>query len=277
MKKAVCSLEQYFTLMDACMENIPDLIYNHMLLPKEVRGFIENGKFYYEQYDGDGIIFLTDERDFYKLYCFVSESGSIEPTKLDKPQVIECIYSVQRCDEQIEKMKQKILDMGFNLYVKNMRVRTNLDEISECDAYMGKMKNDLTWCYAEKKDLPEIYNLWSLLDRYNSILPKEEEAFGMIQAGELICLKKNGIICAIARMKEENRKMASTWMLVVSQEFRHQGIATELYKLLLSIAKAKGYSKVMHWCDEKNTAIQNTTEKLGFQFDGLKSNSYILK
>ncbi len=277
MKKAVCSLEQYFMLMDACMENIPDLIYNHMLLPKEVSGFIEEGKFYYEQYDGDGIIFLTDERDFYKLYCFVSESGNIEPAKLDKPQIIECIYSSRRSDEQIEKMKQKVWDMGFRLYVKNIRVRTSLDEVSECDACMGKMKNDLTWSYAVKEDLPDIYTLWSLLDRYNSILPKEEEALGMIQKGELICVKKHGTICAAARMKEENRKMASTWLLVVGQEFRHQGIATELYKLLLSIAKVKGYSRVMHWCDEKNNAIQNTTEKLGFQFDGLKSNSYILK
>lgn len=276
MKKEVCSLEQYAVLMDACTENIPDLIYNHMLLPKEAGGFIEEGKLYYEQCGGEGIIFFADERDFYKLYCFVSESGSIKPVQMDKPQIVECIYSTRRSDEQIEKMKQKILEMGFQLYVEDIRVCASLDEASEYDVHMEKMKNDLTWGYAAKEDLPRIYTLWSSLDPYNSIVPKEEEALEIIEKKELVCIKKQGRICAAARMKEENRKTASIWLVAVGKEFRRQGIATELYKLLFSIAKDKGYSRVMQWCDEKNHAIQITAEKLGFQFDGLKSNSYIL-
>lgn len=115
------------------------------------------------------------------------------------------------------------------------------------------------------------------MDIYNSTIPEEKKLKEMLEEKELITVWKEGKICGVARVKLENRRTGSIWLITVSKELRRQGIATELYRLCFSILKEKGCRYVIQWCDEKNQAVLSASEKFGFQSDGTISSSYIQK
>lgn len=139
------------------------------------------------------------------------------------------------------------------------------------------LRQDLSWKYASEEDILAIYELWEIMDIYNSTIPEEKKLKEMLEEKELITVWKEGKICGVARVKLENRRTGSIWLITVSKELRRQGIATELYRLCFSILKEKGCRYVIQWCDEKNQAVLSASEKFGFQSDGTISRSYIQK
>ena len=274
--KRVQNLEQYSTLVDECIETYNNIIYNCMLLPKEINEIIKKSKLYYEKING-GIVFFRDEKDFYKLYLFISEDIDIKFDKKEKPQVIECIYTDKLESINFEQIKKKIKKAGFKFYTKNIRVKTFLEEYNEGCINDILDKDGLWWEYLTSEEYCKVYELWSSLDKYNSIIPRKSELLESVDNKRILCIKNKSGICAVAQIKEESRKVASIWLVAVDERSRRKGIATNLYRVLLYTIKKSGYSFAMQWCDQSNEAIIQTVYKLGFQFDTLKSKSYILE
>lgn len=65
--KKILEIDQYWKLLNQYQEKIPDMVYNHMMLPGEAASHIEAGKLYYEE-QKKGIVFSVKEKDFCKLY-----------------------------------------------------------------------------------------------------------------------------------------------------------------------------------------------------------------
>ena len=272
----ITEIEKYTDLLNVYQKRIPNMIYNHMMLPGEAVSHIEKGRFYYGEQD-EGIVFLVKEKDFYKLYFYISETAEIHVPETDRPRLLEYIYAEEREDLRVEKMRRKTEVSGFCPYVRNRRHRALI-----CDEHLvpldtGYLREDLLWKYASEKDAASIYHLWTVMDIYNSTVPEEQEFAEMAAAKELLTVWKEGSMCGVVRIKQENRKTGSMWLMAVDREYRRQGIATELYKLSLSVLKDRGCRQVIEWCDEKNRAILSVSKRFGFCPDGIVSEIYILK
>ena len=274
--KKILELDQYWDLLNKYQEKIPDMVYNHMMLPGEAAPHIDEGKLYYEE-QKDGIVFSVKERDFCKLYFYISEESDIDLPEKDRPQLIECIYREEKEDSHTQKLRKKTEAAGFCPYVKNIRIRAEIKEKDLIPLDKKNLRQDLFWKYASEEDILAIYDLWEIMDIYNSTIPEEKKLKEMLEEKELITVWKEGKICGVARVKLENRRTGSIWLITVSKELRRQGIATELYRLCFSILKEKGCRYVIQWCDEKNQAVLSASEKFGFQSDGTISRSYIQK
>lgn len=270
------NLEQYTDFLNKYQKEFPDIIYNHMMLPGEAASHIERGRFYCEEQE-TGIVFLVREKDFYKLYFYVPERAEIHVPETDRPRLLEYISAEGREDPQVEKMRQKTEALGFRPYVRNKRHRALIRDEYLIPLDTGYLREDLLWKYASEKDAASIYRLWTVMDIYNSTIPEEREFAAMIAAKELLTVWKEGRMCGVVRIKQENRRTGSMWLMAVDREYRRQGIATELYKLSLSVLKARGCRQVIEWCDETNRAILSVSGRFGFQPDGIVSETYILK
>lgn len=274
--KKITDFEQYTKLFSHFQQKYPDMIYNHVMLPGEFSSAIEKNKLFYEMSE-EVLIFYVKEKDFYKLYFFISEKAALTVSHKDKPQLIECIYSARRPDPCVQKMQQKLLKTSFVPYVENKRIRSRISESPAFSPENSQLKKDLFWRFACDADMARLYELWKGMDIYNSTIPEAEELHEFIQNQEILCACQKDQICGVVRLKMENKKTGSIWLVAVDPHFRRQGIATELYKLSFSVLKDRGCTRAIEWCDETNKAVLSLSEQLGFQFDGIKSNSYILK
>lgn len=272
--KQITKLEQYSELLNKYHEQYPDLIYNRMMLPGEAEHNIGLGKLYYREVK-DGVVFSVREKDFCKLYCYLSENAAPDFPEQDRPQIIECIYLRGKEDLRVMKMKEKTAAFGFRQYVKNQRRRAAIREEDLIPLETGRIREDLLWTYASEKDLSAVYGLWKVMDIYNSTIPEKKELKEMAASGELLTVRKSGRVCGVVRVKQENRRTGSMWLMAVDREFRRQGIATELYRLSLSVLKERGCTRVIEWCDEKNHAILKVSGRFDFQPDGTVSESFI--
>lgn len=272
----IIKIEEYTDFLNKYQKKIPDVIYNHIMLPGEAASHIEKGRLFYEEQEA-GIVFFVMERDFYKLYFYVSETAEIRVPKGDRPRLLEYIYMEGREDPHVEKMRRKTEELGFRPYVRNKRHRVQIHDEYLIPLDTRHLREELWWEYVSEKDAASIYHLWTVMDIYNSIIPEEQEFAEMAAAKELLTVWKRGRVCGVVRVKQENRKTGSVWLISVDRECRRQGIATELYKLSLSVLKDRGCRQVIQWCDEKNQAILSVSKRFGFCPDGTVSETYILK
>ena len=272
--KLVNSIDDYTRLLDECL-NKSGVVYNHMLLPQHVEKFIREKHLHYEDY-GESRVFFCDERDFYKLYCFLIPNEVRNISSKDKPQIIECIYKDKKDCDNKDNLHSQISDLGFSEYAVNLRVKAIFDNNNTFDINKAQIKEGVFWGHPNHEDIEDIYKIWESLDKYDSIIPRNEEMIRLVNDKELITLKIDNKVCAVAKIKKENRKTGSTWLVAVDASYRNQGLATLLYKVCFSFMREKGYRQAIQWCDKTNTPILNTIKKLGFELDRIISKEYIL-
>lgn len=274
--KKITNFEQYTELFSHLQQKYPDMVYNHMMLPGEISHALEKNKLFYETSE-NGLIFYIKEKDFYKLYFFISEDAVLTVSHKDRPLLIECIYTARRPDPCVQKMQRKLSATSFVPYVENKRIRARIEETSGLSLENVQLKSGFFWRFACDADISVLYKLWKVMDIYNSTIPETEELQEFIQNREILCVCQNNQVCGVVRLKVENKKTGSIWLVAVDPHFRRQGIATELYRLSFSVLRNRGCTRVIEWCDETNKAVLSVSKQLGFQFDGIISNSYILK
>lgn len=271
--KRVTDVAHYSKLLDESLSKA-EIIYNHLLLPQHVEKYIIANNLQYEDY-GDSRIFFCNEKDFYKLYCFVNKNENLNILKKDKPQIIECIYDNEKSGLRKE-LHERITSMGFIEYTENLRVKASIGENNILDISKTELKEDILWGHPDRQDVEDIYRIWESLDKFDSTIPRIDEMFNLIENEELVTLKNGNKVCAVAKWKEENRRTASIWLVAVDTDYRNRGLATCLYKVIITFVKEKGYKQVIQWCDKNNLPILNTISKLGFVHDKIVSKEYIL-
>lgn len=273
--KKVSFLAEYSDIIKNTRRKYDKMIYNVMLLPDEIERLIGYGRFYYEEVDG-GVIFYDDELDFYKLYCHLDISATVHITSRDKPQIVEFIGSTVRTDRKVEALREKFEESGIEKYVTNMRVRTSAKRHRLSEEVTAEWPSDMFWGYATSDDKPALYDIWQSLDKYDSIIPRENELDDLIDKKAIVCIYQQSNICATAKIRRENTKTDSYWLVTVDPNYRRRGIATKMYDLLLSLTEEGGREFGIQWCDISNSSIIAVTDKFGFEPDGAQSVEYII-
>lgn len=161
--KKILEIDQYWELLNQYQEKIPDMVYNHMMLPGEAASHIEASKLYYEE-QKKGIVFSVKEKDFCKLYFYISEGAEIHLPEEDRPQLIECIYREDKEDIHIQKLRKKTEESGFYPYVKNKRIRAEIQEQDLIPLDKKNIHQNLLWKYDSEEEIPAIYKLWEVMD-----------------------------------------------------------------------------------------------------------------
>ena len=154
--KKILEIDQYWELLNQYQEKIPDMVYNHMMLPGEAASHIEASKLYYEE-QKKGIVFSVKERDFCKLYFYISEGAEIHLPEEDRPQLIECIYREDK-EDRGDKQKQDASvwegeESGFYPYVKNKRIRAEIQEQDLIPLDKKNIHQNLLWKYASEEEI----------------------------------------------------------------------------------------------------------------------------
>lgn len=274
--KKVESFEQYSNLIKDAKKLHGRLDCNTVLMPKEVLSLIQLEKLYYETRN-HGVTFLCRERDFFKGYLHAAEKEPLTFSQYTMPLVVEFLYSSKMAG-RFGGLEEKLQDAEFEFYVKNVRTKCTIPEMYKKKESVQQLKQQgICWRTACREDSEFLYQIWKSLDPYDSIIPTEVEFMKMEEKGELICVSKDSRLCGAFRLKEENRKTASMWLVVVKENLRGLGIGKRLHEAAFCVAADRGYDSIWQWSDVKNDRILNTVAKMGFSPDGIESKEYILK
>ena len=73
------------------------------------------------------------------------------------------------------------------------------------------------------------------------------------------------------RLNERLLRTGGNIGYVVVPEYRRRGMAAEMLRLALPLARALGLERVLITCDEDNTASQRVVEKCGGVFEGMSA------
>lgn len=268
--ESVDTVQQYAELTKAVKKKYGSYLYNAMLMPSQVSQFIGESKLYYIPRE-EGILFLCNEKDFYKGYFFIKEDvDTMEVEKMNKPLIVEFVIS-NRTIVPVEQMEHRIRQANFELYVENIRTVVELDQ-----QVLPERTSDffITWAGSSEKE--QIYSMWEQLDPYDSIIPREKVYDKMGEDKELLCLKRGNTVCGALRLKEENKNTGSIWLVAVNPSMQGAGVGRQLYVAAMEAGIKRGYKRLWQWADRKNQRVLKTVGQLGFIFDGTVSREYIL-
>ncbi len=275
MKRVNC-FEAYTDLIKNTKDTFPSVIYNAILMPKEIQRLIEEKKLFYREMP-QGLAVYRIEKDFYKLYLFLEESRIVHIEKLDKPIVVELIYSERRLDSNVLKMESKCGAMGFEPYVTNLRRTIQLETMNYSNFFEVEENCQYKIKPAVLSQSDKLIALWNeSLDQYDSILPTMSELEIQIQRGEIYCLLKNGELVGAFKLKKENNKWGSIWLVAVESSQRGNGLAGVLLGEVLQKALDWGLKYCYIWTDMRNHSMERVLEKMNFRLDGIRSEEYIL-
>jgi ribosomal protein S18 acetylase RimI-like enzyme len=274
--KKIDQLQTYTELMKTNHSIHGSIVYNVMLLPQEVQSLIDAQKLFFEVLP-EGLAIYRLERDFYKLYLFLAEDKIASIQKLDKPIVLEFIYSERRIDPKVQKLEALCQTMGFDKYVTNKRRTIQLNDALTATQAAELIHQGYEIRRATLPQIGSLVHIWEeSLDKYDSIIPKTSELRELIINGEIFCLYQNAMLLGIAKLKKHNHT-SSIWMLAIKKSERGKGLAGVLMSGLLGIAHEAGLKSCYIWTDEENRAIESVSMKLNFQPDGIRSVEYIIK
>lgn len=275
--KKINGFEEYTALIDEAKKLHGRLDCNAVLMPKEVQSLIQLGKLYYEG-RAHGVTFFCAEKDFFKGYLYSAASAPLVFGSYGKPLVVEFVYTEKRAGEYCG-LEQKLQAAGFRFYVKNIRMRCRIPDAYQNRQGTQRLKQlGIDWRPAGDGEREAVYRMWDSLDRYDSIIPGKAEFAQMIENEELIGVWMGAELCGVFRLREENKRTVSMWLVVVREDLRGQGLGKKLHEAAFCAAADRGgYEYIWQWSDIQNKAILNTVGKMGFIPDGIQSKEYILK
>ena len=104
--------------------------------------------------------------------------------------------------------------------------------------------------------------------------PSEENILNSIKKWENelgFCILFNGEKVGITVLTQKPNKCLS-WGIMIKDDFRKAGIASESFKLIINEAKKKGFNKVVSSCADDNFPSIKLHEKVGFICLGFEEN-----
>lgn len=276
--ETIKSSEQCLSIIRDFTEQNKRVLNNTPLLPDDIERYVNRAVLSYEKYDR-GLVFFCKEHGFDKLFLYVDESfdSHIDRNIGSEVKVIEIVFSSRRINARTQAMFDLCERIGFEQYAENIRLRTKSDADIPEKYLPENWSETLSWRYAGVEDKDFLFNVWSHLDPYASLLPSDEELQEMADAEELVMLCDDGRPCCVTRMKEENSKTVSFWLVAVDPAFQGRGLVSRLYAKLMLLARERGYENVAQWTDVNNARMLRTASQFGFTQDAYVSREYIMK
>ena len=232
---------------------------NCYLFPDEIKLLIEKQSLFYVKNDTT-LQIITKHGRYFKVYFYGTDNFSfVEFDNLSLPVITDISYS-QNLKERDLILKQKLLNMNFEINSSSSRMTsTNADiSIRGCDYLIEKMnKNqvqDVFDIWEENFDPIQnlLYDKSEILENINSIFVLKNKEKKVVGAMEIITSAKTGIIQHVA----------------IKKEFQNKGLGSYLEAFYIKFCKSLGINTFLLYTIDDKLSVQNFHKKFGFDFDG---------
>lgn len=270
------SVAEFSYILNETKNIFTDLISNCVLMPSDIERFSAVGKLFAERVSA-GVLFLVEERDFFRVYYYLSPRGEYKPLNFAKPLLVENTVK-EKSRIKTDLITECLLKWGFVQKCENVRYSLKLtDEHSICETSFSVNDKNFTIDFANLDDCKDIYEIWEKsLDKNNSAIPTQDEFKEFINSKNIICVYNENRAVAVNKLIYE-RKKGSLWLVAVHPDYRRMGIATKLKRFNFSRVNNLGGNSCFLWVDKSNTSAIRADIKLGFKFDGITLNELIYK
>lgn len=272
--KPVYSIEHFNDLVSSSRNKVRSKNINCYLLAEEIEIDIANSCFFYDESDA-GLLIFREYQSAYYLYLFVNVDIVFHISKREKP-ILADFVGKHDLDENNRKCINLLLTNGFSHYITARRMVKKY--VSDDFMY-----NDFTQPesfyrigFADSSEIDAIYMLWSEnLDIIANPFSKKWLTEQIMQRN-IICAKaENGDVIGTIQIAQAG-KLSYIGRLAVLPEYRRKKIAQSMMNYCLALSSQKDISKIALWVENSNKGAISLYSKLGFEFDGMLSEQYLL-
>jgi GNAT superfamily N-acetyltransferase len=266
----VNDLAHFSALVKAAKRQTQRVESNCYLLPDVIQRYTQQKRLYWQEFQPAGLIFFSDERDFFRMYYFIGEPdehSQLEPFPRQARLIkLDLDY---RAMEAASRNQAYWLKQGFSLQQihKRMELTRPFDSINlhqQFPAFPGEYSlEQLTDRY-----LDQIQTLWKdSLGISSSALSDQTEILEMIENKQLFGMlyKNEKRLAGVLRCRQTG-KVYTLERIAVDALHRQRGLARTL--ILYCLFQAVDAGRFLLWVGDENSAAVKLYQSLGFQFDG---------
>lgn len=264
----VNSYEEYRQILKEYKKGKKQIITNMYLMREPLKKIISEDRFFLANKEG-ALIFLVDEKNYYRLFFYQSDEEIVNLSKQDKEILIEIIYNNAVDNSAIKKVMNAYalsgarFDKKCHLYEFPIEKRTEFLDAEYDRSLRALAENGLSPEIAQCSDIGEIQSLWDqYLDKFDFEFITDQELLDIIDNQEIMVIKDKGHVIATISLKYSEGKILECHQ-TVSEKYRGMGLGKIL--LLLSFKKAMDLNIAVYnaWIDDENTVSINCHLKAG--------------
>lgn len=177
---------------------------NNYMSFEMVRRYIQLGRIYY-CIDENGVLFYTNEGEYYRLCFQIGAEADIQIPKLNKPILIRNIYRENTIAEPLKNLHKQLQKQEFKLYDESIQILAHpfehKDEIEEkckkTEKFLNRMGMHIS--YAKKEHMEQIMVLRDHtpeLKIYHFPYETDDEILEAIEKGYFRCaFNEAGEVC----------------------------------------------------------------------------------
>lgn len=248
-----------------------ELFSNCYFLPDGFKGLIGEHRLFFEEEKGNLYLFVKEET-FFRLYYYIQDEETVRPLTASAPIETELLFRGELTEKQ-KKEAALIQQLGFSLGRKSGRMVQKASEVSMQEGHLNNLNIRIDFATIEEEEI--IYHmLWSTFLPLFSFLPDKEILKRQIEKKNILTLHLSGEMIGLLNM-EQSKKNVWIRHLMVKEEHQGTGLGAILVNQYHMLWRDKVES-FMHWVNLENASAIRLYQKVGYHFDGTKSDSYIL-
>ncbi len=280
----VANLEHYYALINEAKSEYGRLSTNNLLFPDAIERYLDLGRFYYEKVTG-GVIFFSDEEDFYEALYHISAKEECRFSKKEKPVLIQCMYTNGKKRPDMQAIGRMLESSGF---VLAQTLRQGVFEETERIAKVRRSLRGVMKVFDREgfRMMPVSAGQLSEMKAFRKTIKEipfyqfpyftDEELVCEADAGRLLCITdKNGRMIA-ARHLIVNGKKAYGWVGVEEQYKGTYGLALVFLNHALDYVEREGI-KMCSWVDDVNIPSLQYHEHIGTVWTGQAAEEWVLE
>lgn len=277
------TIDEYRTLFDKI--NIgKHALTNGILTNDKFEKLSKENRLFYENVE-NGMLIYIDYGTYYNTLYNISQNGSIEITKKDKPVVIKSMYLNNRKERQ-KTINTILQNGGFELKDTMEQIvgkpEMILDKIRKPCALSKRIMNKEGFVLKilEESRLDELKYMQGNIAQipfYQFEYFSDDDYVQEIHNGHVVCIinKKNNEICGVRHFFLENNSIYG-WVAVKDEYKKVYGMALAFSEYSLEFALKKGHA-VMGWITNTNVDSIRYHMKLGYTWTGRCMDEWIFE
>ena len=277
----VCSKQEFFDIIKANRKNTHADINNNFLSSSEIERLVNRDALYYEVKE-NGIIFLSDEVEYYNIYYYWNSNEDFPAIEKDKPVVIVNYWQGDKGEKQL-RFEEKLKKAGFKNSHLSGQIKKNPERLKEVvDRTYGLSKKIFDGCGLrlippEKEHVEGMRELFRSLKEipvWHVPYRSDEEIVESGKRGNTVCaIDKNGRVCGAITYFQDDATYG--WVGVAEDYQKKPGIPVVLYEW--------SYRRIMErnpnlngWIAEDNLKSSKFHLAMGFTWTGRHKEDWVL-
>ena len=241
---------------------------NCYLLPDVIQRYTQQKRLYWQVFQPAGLIFFSDERDFFRMYYFIGEPDERQPVEPFPRQArIIMLDLVYRVIDATSRSQAYWVKQGFSLH--QIHRRMELTQPFNLPQQIFPFADEYSLVQLTNRYLDQIQLLWKdNLGVLSAALPDRTEILEMVENKQLFGMfhKEDNRLAGALRCRPAG-KVYTLEHIAVDALHRKRGLARALIQYCLG-QDVDDTSRFRLWVAEDNSAAVKLYQSLGFQFDG---------